>query len=435
MFGITIKSRPTRIIAGAVFILIALILLVIAVAELLVGLTDSMPVTGYNGQINIHHFLSPIFFVEAVLILGGGIVLLNNGFKLILDKSPFRFFLRHSILSVCLLLIAILLVQGLLQLIWTAGSGGPDFKVLLFPLIFFLITFLLYFAWRKIFKKRVAKDYWALLPVFVIIVASFALTGILSSTHYHSDPEEAAKAFASPSVYQIKNSSSFLFAETEKGESHIASLNPGLLRSLRKYNVRFPNKDAFEQAPILLPGMKDPRANGIPSLDDIPQMPTPGWTPLLLLLLILIFYPLGRAVKNSWSYLALPQHIVLVFGLLNLYILYWFAIASAGSLEKIFFGIPKVSPYTAIPGMLLVSFICGITLVITVKNRLASSAPVTVKKGWTSFFYFMHLFTLASVSALSFKNNGNPVLPWLFCYVLLSAGTCLMALNSQKETL
>ena len=422
-------------IVGAIFLLIALFLLYIAVIELLVGLTDSMPVNGFDTQLNIHHYLSPLFYVEGVLIFSGGLVMLNNGLKLILNKSPLRFFLQHSIFIGILLFMAILLVQGLLQYIWTADSGGPNFKVLLVPVVFFAVSFLLYFAWKKIFKRKAAKDYWALLPLFTIIVAAFALAGTLSNTHYHSDAENAAKAFASPSVYQIKNSSSFLFAETNEGETHIAALNPELIRALRSYNVKIPRQDPLDRSPIRFVETINTKLNGLPRLDDIPQMPIPGWTPLLLLLLILISYPILRALKNSWSYLALPQHIILVFGLLNLYMLYWFAIASVGSLEDIFYGIPKVAPYTMLPGMLLVSFICGITLVVTVKKRLESAAPNIVKKGWISFFFFINLFTLGCIYALSFKNNGNPVLPWLFCYMLLSAGTCLVALNSQKEAI
>lgn len=436
IFGIKIKSRPACIIAGTSFILIAVFLLFIGGIEILIGLTETMPVKGFgvDEQLNIHNALSPVFYMEGILILSGGLLLINNGLKFLLNKSLLRFFLRHAVLSSILLFFAILLMQASLLYIWREGTGGPKFKMLLFPIIFFAVSFLLYFAWKKIFKRKAAKDYWALLPVFTIIISLLALTGILANTHYHSDADEAAKAFASASVYQVKNSSTLLFAETNDGQTHIASLTPELTRALRRYTVRIPKQDAVDQSNMIFPELANTKTNGLPSLDDIPQMPTPGWTPLLLLLLTIIGYPLLKAAKNSWSYLALPGNILLMFGLLNLYLLFWFAIAPAGSLADIFYFLPKTSPYNIIPGMLLVSFICGITLIAAVKNRLGSAAPNMVKKGWICFFYFMNLFTIGGIYALSFKNNGNPVLPWLFCYVLLSAGSCLLALNSQKES-
>ena len=194
IFGIKINSRTACIIAGTSFILFAVFLLFIGGIEILIGVTETMPVkgSGVNEQLNIHNALSPVFYVEGILILSGGLLLFNNGLKFILNKSPFRFFLRRAILSSILLFFAILLMQASLLYIWRQGSGGPDFKMLLFPVVFFAVSFLLYFVWKKIFKRKAAKDYWALLPVFIIIVSLLALTGILANTHYHSDADEAA---------------------------------------------------------------------------------------------------------------------------------------------------------------------------------------------------------------------------------------------------
>ncbi len=447
VLGILIKKTWTARIIGILYILFALLLILLGLVDLLAGLGSAIPTDGSDayfnsGVIYMHHPSSPLLYFYGVMIMSAGIILLNNGCKLIFSKSFLQYFLRHSVLSTFLLFVLTAFQAGIFFGMRGGSSSWFDFKPLFGVLVIFLGIFLVYFILKMVFKKRAVKTYWATLPLFVILVCAMAGVSIVSHLRLYRDPEKAAEAFAG-SVSEIKNSANYLFAESEDGKTNVAKLSPNLLRALIRHNVRIPDDRSSDRRGSFTLQSLDVNDNNqkLTKTSDVPQLPLPGWTPMIFLLVAVMAFVFLRIRKNYWSYLASSENMVVLFGWINLFLLYWFGVAAGGSLYKLYLiGKTQVSENPSVAdsdgfvnGGILISFICAAVLISTVKSRIRSAAPIGTRRGWIAFFYFVNLFALAGVYALTNKANSNPAVPWMFCYNLVSALSCWIALYFTKQ--
>lgn len=283
------------------------------------------------------------------------------------------------------------------------GSGGPIDQML---------------ALRWAFGKVPGDAAWPLAAVILFVIATGWLGyQALARTQFHFSPAVAAEAFRKDANFNLYLTGNLIYGVTADGKTtHIAHFTPMMVRALDR-----------NQTSVFSP--LRPR-----------EYPLPGVLPVAVLL-TLAFVALQRKRREARVQQGEPQQpdiatarALLIFGLVNLYVVAWLALGQRNSLfmDTRFFQAGVIDPDGLVNAMLLL-VASGAVLAVVYRKIEEKRLPLATRLGWTWFYFAASLSAVAWSYGFSNAAPGSPVLLWILLY-LAAGALCWFTIHPEDAT-
>jgi len=231
---------------------------------------------------------------------------------------------------------------------------------------------------------------YAALPVAAAVAALVLLILLWGvDTRIHFDADDAAEAFRTNKVQHVRTTGGFVFGFGLDEKSHVAVASPSLIRALARRAID------LEAAP--------PRA-----------FPMPGLLPLIASLAIAVYVLVrGRGERRR----AVAARSALLFGLLTLYMVWWFTDAAR---FPMWMGEQGMESAYYVQHVVLA--VAGLGFPIFVSGALANERLSDLARaGWGALFFTTLLTLMAGMYLVYCQTPGTPALLWLLLYITLGA--------------